>query len=380
MKYIWKNIGCFIKYDTYIWVLFVVTVFVSALLTCFSYGVYQNYHVLKKNSAAEIEYVLVEFDQNDRSYVTKDMLDPCLKELGNRVDEMANNIDACSVNLDIDGGAVECIFLLHGDSIAYADNVAKNMLMYGVISSGSYWNMYDEKANKRVAVCYDYRNASSNIWSDFIEKHMQGEDVIELQGEEYQITGWGTVGAAIHIPYNTLHGDTRLQRFLISFDEGVTQQTYSLIKEVFFKYLKGHISIPNIQGIKSNQYYLYQTVSLIVIFMMVICVFNSVFLYLYVFTKRKRQSAIMQICGLAEWKAYLIHVGECAMLGIPVYTVAILLYKQCIMQTVSTYFPYMRFAYNTKVYVWLIIGYAILTILISGIMIYRKKYCIQENL
>lgn len=114
--------------------------------------------------------------------------------------------------------------------------------------------------------------------------------------------------------------------------------------------------------------------------MMVICVFNSVFLYLYVFTKRKRQSAIMQICGLAEWKAYLIHVGECAMLGIPVYTVAILLYKQCIMQTVSTYFPYMRFAYNTKVYVWLIIGYAILTILISGIMIYRKKYCIQENL
>lgn len=47
--------------------------------------------------------------------------------------------------------------------------------------------MFDERENRRVADCYDYRNASANIWSDFIEKHMKGENVIELQGEDYQI-------------------------------------------------------------------------------------------------------------------------------------------------------------------------------------------------
>ncbi len=380
MKYILKNIYCFIKYDTYIWILFVLMIAISALLTCFSYGVYQNYHVIQKDSAAQTEYVLVEFDQSEESYVTKDMLDSCLKELGSRADEMENNIDACSVNLEIDGGSVQCIFFLHGDSVAYADNVGKNMLMYGVISSGSYWSLYDEKENRKVAVCYDYRNAGSNIWSDFVEEHMHGEDTIELQGEEYQITGWGTVGTAIHIPYNTLHKDTHLQNFLISFKEGVTQQTYNLIKEIFFKQLKGHISIPEIQGIKSNQYYLYQTVSLIVILMMIICVLNSVFLYLYVYSKRKKQSGIMQMCGLPEWKAYLIHVGEYTLLGIPVYAISVLIYKQFIMQPISIYFPYMRFAYSLKVYTWLIAGYAILTLLVSGVMLYRKRYCIQEIL
>lgn len=380
MKYIWKNINCFIRYDTSVWILFVLNVVTSALLICFSYGVYQNYHVLQKNSSSQADCVLVKFDQTEQSYVTKEMLDPCLKELGERINEMTNNIDACSVNLEMDGGSVECIFLLHGDSIAYADNVAKNMLMYGVISSGSYWSVYDEKENCKVAVCYDYRNAGSNIWSDFIEEHMTGENTLMLQGEEYQVTGWGTVGAALHIPYNTLHKDVPLQSFLISFQEGVTQQTYSLIKEVFYKRLSGHISIPEVEGIRSSQYYLYQTVSLLVIAMMLICVLNSVFLYLYVYTKRRRQSGIMQICGLVEWKIYLIHVGECSLLGIPLYAVSVLLYRRYMMQPLSTYFPYMRFAYSTKVYTWLIMGYAILTILVSGIMIYRRKYYVREIL
>lgn len=378
MKYIWKNLLCFIKYDTYIWLLFVLTVIVSAVLTCFSYGVYQNYHVLTKEKVGEETSICVDFDDTEDSFVTKEMLDVCLKELGSRQGEMKNRISICALDVEVDGACIECKFLLHEDSVAYADNVARNLVMYGHLTRGSYWSALDEREGNPVAICYDYAYDPSSWYSAYVKGHIKGEDTIEINGREYRITGYGTLDVPVQVPYSSLKPDTHMKEFYICFEEGVTLQTFELVKEVFYGHLAGKISIPDIEGISSDLYYLYRTVSLIVILMMGICALNSAFLYLYVLSKRRKQSAVMQICGLPEWKEYLMNIGECLLLGVPVYTAAVIIYAKFIMEPVSAYFPYMRFAYSPKVYAWMVAGYTGIAVAASAVLIIHKSRSIRE--
>ena len=88
MKYTIKNIQLFIKKEKMIFFLILVCVITSSFIINFSYGLYQNYNVIKEEESSEFTEIPITI--NNREAVTKAKIKECVFSVSDKTNNAIN--------------------------------------------------------------------------------------------------------------------------------------------------------------------------------------------------------------------------------------------------------------------------------------------------
>lgn len=388
-KYAKKNLLRLIVHDKLILFLAMLCVAASVIITHFSYGLYQNYHVLITEHENDVIWFSVMI--NKPEMVTKDKLISCVKSIPEKTAKKICNFNTIA-NLQFEW---ESPFDENGNSLDMIDPVRCFFdIEDGQIVSSKYFRNVHEKEGTLTGMYFtDEMYASGQKYALMDQVFMKSKKAkeelripdpeapmgyaISLQGERYSVIGSIDARNMAVVPITALHDDTEFRSYIgINFgDENelrpINKKEYEDLKETFLNAFGDAVEVPDLEIPDNELIYLYRTIMLISVVIAAIAAFNFTQLYLYLLEKRRRRIAIMRICGCTKTKAAGIFLSECMMLIPPVYLLSLLLFQKIILPSFSEKYQYMEEAYSASIYVILFLIYFGISIIELTVMIIR---------
>ena len=388
-KYAKKNLLRLIVHDKLILFLAMLCVAASVIITHFSYGLYQNYHVLITEHENDVIWFSVMI--NKPEMVTKDKLISCVKSIPEKTAKKICNFNSVA-NLQFEW---ESPFDENGSSLDMMDPVRCFFdIEDGQIVSSKYFRNVHEKEGTLTGMYFtDEMYASGQKYALMDQVFMKSKKAkeelripdpeapmgyaISLQGERYSVIGSIDARNMAVVPITALHDDTEFRSYIgINFgDENelrpINKKEYEDLKETFLNAFGDAVEVPDLEIPDNELIYLYRTIMLISVVIAAIAAFNFTQLYLYLLEKRRRRIAIMRICGCTKAKAAGIFLSECMMLILPVYLLSLLLFQKIILPSFSEKYQYMEEAYSASIYVILFLIYFGISIIELTVMIIR---------
>lgn len=371
VKYILKNIKAFVKTEKMIFLLIIMCIITSSFIINFSYGLYQNYHVLKEEEESELYEFNVLFNNSKNAFVSK-------KELKNAVlsftDTLNESIDMylveplCDEFMDTGFNRIVIRFSIKDRNIMPCDVFESNMKEYDTLISGRYFSDEEEKHGERVALAFDDIGKNES----FTESLMIDDDTIQFQGNKFKIIGIQKIHPLI-VPFNSLEDDTPINNILFSFKKPITRSFYDEIKNVLISNFGNLANVPDIDIPEAENYYLYNTIILISIMIAFLAAINFAILYKYILSKRTKSLAIFRICGCTKAKVRAMFISECMIIAVPLFAATTLIYDKFVLPKLGRHFEYIESAYSIKLYllifgIYIATTFVVLLFMISGFL------------
>ena len=364
MKYIIKNIKSFIRTEKIIFILILICIIASSFIINFSYGLYQNYHVIKEEEESDLYSFEITFNNDlNGDYASKGVLKNTLMSFS---DSLNDSIDMYfvvpytdEINTDEYGDMI-IRFCISNGNIAPCELFKKNMQTYGTLISGEYFSEEQEKNGENVALAFT---------GDVTETLMNENGTISFQGKEYEIIGTQRMHSLI-VPFESLNSDTPINDLLFNFVKPLTRSQYDEIKEKISDAFGELAVIPELDIPESENYYLYNTIIIISVLIALLSAINFAVLYKYILSKRTKSLSVFRICGCTRFKALGMFLSECMIITIPVFALTSLCYDKFILPVLAVHFEYIESAYNMKLYLIIFAIYVLSSLIVLGIMIY----------
>jgi len=364
MKYIITNIKSFIKTEKMIFILIIICIIASSFIINFSYGLYQNYHVVKEEEESDLYSFEITFNNDlNGDYASKDVLKNTLLSFS---DSLNDSIDmyfvvpySDEINTD-EYGDIIIRFCIKNGNIAPCELFKKNMQTYGTLVSGEYFSEEQEKNGENVALAFT---------GDVTESLMNENGTISFQGKEYEIIGIQKMHSLI-VPFESLNSDTPINDLLFNFVKPVTRSQYNEIKEKISGAFGELAVIPELDIPESENYYLYNTIIIISILIALLSAVNFAVLYKYILSKRTKALSVFRICGCTKFKALGMFLSECMIITVPVFALTSLCYDKFVLPVLARRFEYIESAYSMKLYLIIFAIYVLSSLIVLGIMIY----------
>lgn len=367
MKYTLKNLKLFFKKEKMIFILVLICVVTSSFIINFSYGLYQNYNVIKEEEESQLYEFEVPFLNKDEAYASKEVLKNTVLSF---TDSLNNSIEmylvkpySDEVSAD-DYGDIFVRFCVNNGEIAPCELFRNNMDKNGTLISGDYFTAEQEAAGEKVAMVFDDLDTDPSI----TKKLMINENTILFQGEEFEIIGIQRMHALI-IPFESLDDNTIIKSALFRFDKPVTRSQYNEIKEKLEINFPGIAQVPELDIPEAENYYLYNTIILISVLIAVLAAINFAVLYRYILSKRTKNLAIFRVCGCTKAKALCMYLAECMIIAIPLFALTTFAYDRFALPILSKHFEYMEAAYSVKLYLLIFGIYIAATLIVLMLMI-----------
>lgn len=368
MKYIIKNIISFIKKEKMIFLLILLCVITSSFIINFSYGLYQNYNVIKSEEESELYEFYAHFDNSATVFASKEKIKNILLICSS---ELNDAVDVYYAVLNYEGleegqNKISVRFCIENGNIVPCELFKNNLTSQSMISSGRYFSELEEKNGEHVALISVDR-LNKNV-SESIKKIMIDDETILFQGNEYRIIGSQTFDPLI-VPFNSLKDDTPINDMIFHFKKPVTRSQYNEIKEKLETNFPEIAQVQDLDIPETENYYLYNTIILISILIAVLAAVNFAFLYRYLLSKRAKMLAIFRICGCTNAKVLRIFLGECMLITVPAFALTTLVYDKLVLPKLGQHFEYIESAYNPRLYLIISAIYIITTFVVLMIMI-----------
>lgn len=392
MKYILKNITNFIKTDTFVFFISILTVFVSVTMIHFSYGIFQNYEYEKQNiESGEKSIGLLPTYECERVGRTEAGLNwrynPSFenpitvgefKEFIMKIDPyLYPDIDNIGVRVCVDNYPIYCNFGL--SEAGFVTSPAENV--YTKINGTRYTDEDFLTGAKVVYVC-DYNNEDAPTIEELL--YEKDNHYIMLDGELYEIIGfhYGMPDSVTAIITSLPDDATIQQGFNIAFSRYVNARDYnhigSIAKEVFGDRIElRDIGLPDLDTIK-----IYNTILIVAVVITLIAAVNYAILYSYILKKRSHQIMCMRLCGMKYSQAVLLYLGENILISLPVYIATVICFIKKILPWMAGKYSYALDKFNNNVYIMFFAIYFAVSLIILLFMILkvvRKKQIILED-
>lgn len=369
MKYVLKNIKNFIKTERMIFLLALICIIASSFIINFSYGLYQNYNVIKEEEESELYEFEISFNNDfNGTYATKEMIENTVLSFSSSLDQAIDMfliIPQCDeIDSDVYGNML-IRFCVDNGKITPCTLFKNNMQSFGTLVSGSYFSDEQEANGENVALVFDDIGYSGSL----TEQLMISDDTISFQGKEYKIIGTQRMHPLI-VPFKSLNDDTPIYTILFHFVKPITRSQYNEIKSVVYENFGDLASIPDLEIPESENYYLYNTIILISILIAILAAINFAVLYKYILSKRTKTLAVFRICGCTKAKTLRIFLSECMLITIPVFALTSLVYDRLILPILANHFEYIKSAYSPLLYLIIFGIYVVSSLIVLGIMIY----------
>ena len=386
MKYIFLNIKNLAKNEKFIFIVMIICIFVSAWIMTFSYGLYQNYHTMRIEGETDSKEIFPEIAEGET--LTQDDVKKYIDALSDDVLSKMNVI-VCSATIEYEH-LNATIDESNNGKIIYTSNPAEDMVVSRFTASGGEYKSSayiadiwqksamvvsghlltdeEESAGVRCAmVCDEWINNPSYA------NLMEDNDTIVLFGEKYSIVGTHSSNGII-VPFLSLPSNTELSSFGLSFENAISRKSYDELKQCANIVLPGKLIFPELPFPDEESIYIYNNIMLISALIAALSVINFALLYDFIFKKRRRQLAIMQICGCTPARSWGICLGECCVVCVPIFLLGMLTYIPFMRGFLSGIFIYMEAAYTPAIYAAIFAIYMIVMLVIMGV-----KLSVQIN-
>lgn len=383
MKYILKNIKSFVKLEKMIFLLILLCIVTSSFIINFSYGLYQNYNVIKKEKNSEFKELCITI--NDSDSVTKDKLKNCVFAISNKTNK--------SISMYLVFPIIEPFYGMQDDgwnrvmirftaengiikpSTAFAQQIKDN----GNMISGEYFTEKQEGNGDLVALVRptvdpQFKDTMVDVTSD-ITTRIDGEKRwVEIQNKEYEVIGYHKQLATPYFPFESLDDSTTFQDAIyLVFPKSITNSQYKEVKMNFEGMFGSAVTVPELDIPESENYYLYNTIILISIMIAILAAINFAVLYKYILSKRTKTLAVFRICGCTKSKALAMFLSECMIIAVPLFAVTTLIYDKFVLPKLGQHFEYIESAYSPKLYllifgIYIAATFVVLLFMISGFL------------
>lgn len=372
----------------------VLCVFSSSLLLQFSYGLWQNYHVQLTEMTDELKEIAADTPEGQtltcgdvRSYVqalpasVTDRVDIfyCTFSLGkltdhidrtpeewaaidaenpvDYTDENGNSTDWLAASLDGD-----LHFIYRGscflDSRVYEENLKKP---HNRLRAGRFYTDEEYASGAHVVVTQD---EPDDPCRGELRAIQTGSDTVSLWGTEYEIVGVVSQPGIAVPPITAIPENVPIKNGLtLFFSERIDRKTYNILCDTADTVIPGRLSFPELPFPDAESAYLYRNILLISALIAVLSGLNFAMLYRFLMQRRSRTVGIFRLLGCSPGRAVCMYVGECLLLGIPVYLLGLAVFRLLLVRCFSAMFPYMADAYSPKIYL-AIFGMYLVTMLV----------------
>lgn len=381
MMYIFLNLKNLAKNEKFIFAVMLVCIFVSAWIMTFSYGLYQNYHSMRIESETDSKEICPEIAAGET--LTQGELKLYLNSLSDTV-LFGTNVIYCSTSFNFEHidpnssesymreAAVVSRFTVSGGEYRTSPYIADMWNNNAMIKTGHYFSDADETEGLCVAMVDDAWVNDPLRRLDYAEL-LDGSDTITLFGEKYSIIGThSSFGAAV--PFLSLPGDAVMDSFILSFENAVSRKSYDELKRRAGEILPGKLIFPELPFPDEESIYIYNNIMLISVLIAALTIINFALLYDFIFKKRRRQLAIMRICGCTPLRAWGICLGECCVVCVPVFLLGVATFIPFTHGFLSDIFIYMEDSYTPAIYAAIFIIYLVMLLVIMGV-----KLIVQIN-
>ncbi len=397
--YVLKNIKTLIVNNRMIFILLVVCIAVSTLVLQFSYGIYQNYHVVIEHGESEYRNIHIDFDNKSNNYVKLSQVLECVNSFSY---DLYNNINYCSIGQDqqifrdtyenmdfienengniIDPGKVNFFYFSFDEKggLIDCDTIKSNYINNDYMEGR--WFKEDEW-NQGQKVCLVGLGNSIQRIAPFVDENkktvynIEHDGIVETNvytdefGDTYKVIGTTQIGTSV-FPIYSVDDNYRIDILYLELFQPITYEQYKEFSNILESNLGNHVEMPDVEFTESRNIYLYNTILIICGLISLAAGINFIILFHFIMMKRRKKIAIFRLCGCTYLKCIEMCLTECLILTVPFYIISTILYDKFIVSAFSNSYPYMESANSLKIYLVLGALYIGITTIITLIMLIK---------
>jgi len=378
MKYIFKNLVSFTKSEAMIFTLVIICIITSSFIINFSYGLYQNYNVVKVEEDSDLTEILITI--NNPELVTKEKIRECAFSI---TKETNNNISMYYVSpiiepfytKELEGygwGGFDIRFTVKNNNIYPCEMFSENLKKNGNLINGEYFTPEQEMNGSLVAIVREVNTFDLDFdCTTNITTRVEGDERwVKIQDKEYKVIGYHTQGALPYIPFESLDNETQFKGIIgLDFIKSITRPQYNDIRLHFENTFGSAVSFPDLDIPEAENYYLYNTIIMISILIAALAAINFAILYKYILSKRTKMLTIFRICGCTKVKVLTMFLSECMLIAIPLFAATTVIYDRIVLPKLGQHFEYIESAYSIKLYLLIFCIYIAATLIVLLFMI-----------
>lgn len=360
--------------------LIISNIMISSLIICFSYGLYQNYHIIineGESTYTEIDIYPLNADKLSSSIDTRMLID-MVKGLSENTQK---NIDSIHCDSIIETSAIE--YNIFEFDFSYDNNRFHGTNINNIFDDDTY-NSYE----KVVAI---NPNLRYNAWEvpgigldgigDWVCNPIGDTDSILVNGKDYCILENTYTDMVLMAPITAFYDDpVSLRRnrtsscVTISFKSPMKNDQYDDIKNAISIYMQDNAYLPDINLSPVSEILYYKTVIVITMLISILASINYAIIYRYILHKRTKMIVVFRICGCSCIRAIAIYYLECVFVSFPLFALSEIIYAQVLLPLLGQVFDYIEYTYSFTLYVVIFLIYAILSSLVMLLSIIQFVY------
>lgn len=356
MKYITlpiKNIFTLIRKNTIITMLLIISQIISVIVVMLAYGIIMNSGIeskevnkFKRSLSAYTRDNYMEFKN------VKDTFEKIFEEYGDRIESI------CVGGYDEEHDTeIWSHFAYKNGNIIQDEEWIKTTMALQTNCKGRMFSEEEFYNGKKVIII----NAG---WED-IESCM-------IAGEEYEVVGQffegGYMGSkVIEIPYLSIGENMKISNMSIYLKTLPTITEYNYFATTMFDlfgYEECNIELP--EKFANDTKNMYKTYAIIAVIMLGMSVINISIVYGYILKVRKKNNAVMSLCGGKKREIILINLIEIVIICMVSYIVAATIFIHITIPSLKDIFIYFKGIYKDYVYIDMFAMYLV-TVIIAGL-------------
>ncbi len=376
MKYTIKNLKCFAKENTLIFILFIFCEFAAAFILFLSFGTYQNFKLVKNSDIHKSDIVI---------------------GFGNVVDETKFNDEVFfEGDGSVDNSDVKkFLSLLSDDTLNEIDSVVYSVLVYDYTGNENFggeplgicfrleYSQNDKKfvpydtAFNNSPVLYgkgmsleDYNSGEKNmVLPYYYSDEYIGQEML-INGESYNIIGVDSVDDFAVIPYiNSPDSLGNISNIYFMTNNVISQTAYNDIKTSLKEVFGDYAFIPEVDTI-STKLPFYNSIMLISVILTCLAAITLSLLFRYILSTRSRTISILRICGCTNLKVRRIFISEVMLTSLVSFFITVIIYFKIATNELKGSLVYIDIVYSLKNCAILSVVYFLCIYIVLKIMIF----------
>lgn len=327
LKYSLKNLKykicdkpvSFIMSETYI--------FMCILALFFCYGVAGNFYLMNRDRAADYKERIILFDfDTENGAVT-------LEEVYHFIEDMDSGqiADVHYANAVVEGNG-EC-FGISENGIKYYPDEGINCRKNGWFISGRFYSEDEFNRGDKVIVIPDVEK-HGNLFS-----YDKKTETAIYNGEKYKVIGMLDL-PGVMMPITSYAGDSVVNQLYIEFNRVITKNSYKSMVANAYNVFDNKFRVTEMKFDDAEQKRFYKKMLVQETLIIIVVVINLILIFIHMAKKHKIKNNIYFICGMNRHKIINTVLFEWALMIVPVYMAAVLIFDLKLKEILSAIYPY----------------------------------------
>ena len=345
LKLILKSIKNSFRNFRKIYLLLIVSQFISVISIFFVYGIFTSYSVKMQELDIDSYKIGTQFEGGDIGTLRK-----CLPEI---LEQIEPRLERVWVSGSSDGMMISMHTEYHDGTYIQASEIVGN----------------SEVLLGRMLTDEDTINANKVIYSHENVVHKPG-DIITIAGTEFEVVGVDEKDVSgISIPYTACPDDVNLYVVYFNFEQLPTQKDYDCIKNTFKGVFGDDVTIDEFQLQDQEAIISYRTTIIISIAIGLVSALNTCLLYGYIISQRQKQMAIYGIVGASKGLRLMMNELEIMLVDIVVVILGFVMFRFGLEDVIATVYESSVELYNMKAYLIMMTMYVACILVFTAVLL-----------